>query len=537
MSTLLPITTTTTEDPKSVLIPPAYVDAQIEKVNISSNNVSKQQEANFDALCPSFENADSLTQTQLFKRLTDPCRFDRIQRPETRDEKNNILPVDVYARAYIYFLQNLEAHDLQFKIQALLQLRYVDPRLVFKEVAPKRTASIVGEDELRKELWVPHIFFANERDSGILGTHEKDILTSISPDGTVIISTRLQATLYCSMDLRKFPFDQQQCKTILESWMYNGSEVQLHWEANSPVTLGPDQHLTEYQLTRFFTNETMVNADLSDLRHGAFAGNYSSLSFTVVLARQMGFYLLDYFLPSMMIVAISWVSFWLQADQSAPRIMLGTSTMLTFITLASAQGKTLPKVSYIKASEIWFMGCTGFIFGSLVEFAFVNTIWRRKKNVELKKVNSKYILKSTFTPRPTRKEMAPGSESPNGLMKSHSCSSLKEDKSPANNRKAFHFQNSLTVSNQQSIPIITTESVDDLHTYTNGALSHANSMVSVSMTNDHLSPKEQEPKDLKGTWTTMTPQQISMWIDKRSRLVFPCAFIIFNIFYWTFVNI
>lgn len=117
------------------------------------------------------------------------------------------------------------------------------------------------------------------------------------------------------------------------------------------------------------------------------AGNYSSLSFTVHLAREMGFYLMDYFLPSMMIVAISWVSFWLQADQSPPRIMLGTSTMLTFITLASAQGKTLPKVSYIKVSEVWFLGCTLFIFGSLVEFAFVNTIWRRKNNIELKKVD------------------------------------------------------------------------------------------------------------------------------------------------------
>lgn len=116
------------------------------------------------------------------------------------------------------------------------------------------------------------------------------------------------------------------------------------------------------------------------------AGNYSSLSFSVHLAREMGFYLMDYFLPSMMIVAISWVSFWLQADQAPPRIMLGTSTMLTFITLASAQGKTLPKVSYIKVSEVWFLGCTGFIFGSLVEFAFVNTIWRWKNNVELKKV-------------------------------------------------------------------------------------------------------------------------------------------------------
>lgn len=60
--------------------------------------------------------------------------------------------------------------------------------------------------------------------------------------------------------------------------------------------------------------------------------------------------------------------------------------MLTFITLASAQGKTLPKVSYIKMSEVWFLGCCFFIFSSLVEFAFVNTIWRRKNNVELKKV-------------------------------------------------------------------------------------------------------------------------------------------------------
>lgn len=52
-------------------------------------------------------------------------------------------------------------------------------------------------------------------------------------------------------------------------------------------------------------------------------GNYSSLSFTVHLNREIGFYLMDYFLPSMMIVAISWVSFWLQADASPPRIMLG----------------------------------------------------------------------------------------------------------------------------------------------------------------------------------------------------------------------
>lgn len=93
--------------------------------------------------------------------------------------------------------------------------------------------------------------------------------------------------------------------------------------------------------------------------------------------------------------------------------------MLSFITLSSSQSKTLPKVSYIKVSEIWFLGCTFFIFGSLVEFAFVNTIWRRKEHVELKKVNSKYIIKSTMTPRPKRRELNSGLNS-----RTRSCSSL-----------------------------------------------------------------------------------------------------------------
>lgn len=289
--------------------------------------------------CPSLGDGDSLSQTQLLERLTHSCRYDRLERPITYTEKGSRLPVDVYVRWYIYFMQNLEAHDLQFKIHALLQFRFLDPRLIFRKVSPKRSQPILGEANLRDILWMPHIFLANERDSSIMGTNEKDVLTSVSLDGTVIISSRITATLYCWMSLQKFPFDEQHCSTYLESWMYNTSELILHWEQKRPITFNPDVHLTEYVLKQIWSNESTINADLNDLRHGAFAGNYSSLSFTVQLTREVGFYIMDYFLPSMLIVGASWVSFWLQADQAAPRLMLGTSTMLTFITLASAQGR------------------------------------------------------------------------------------------------------------------------------------------------------------------------------------------------------
>ncbi|XP_062546514.1 pH-sensitive chloride channel 2 [Armigeres subalbatus] len=517
--------TMTPEEIQRLLLPPAKVEASILHLN-ASDEVHEKIIKESD--CPSLEEANKLSQTQLLQRLTHGCRYDRLERPTSYSENGTKLPVQVYARAYIYFLQNLEAHDLQFKIHALLQLRYVDSRLVFKKVAPNRTEPIMGEQSLRDVLWVPHVFLANERSSDILGTAEKDILTSVSPDGTVIISTRISATLYCWMNLQKFPFDEQHCSTILESWMYNEADLNLQWEKKSPVTLAPELHLTEYVLLEMFTNESVINADLNDLRHGAFAGNYSSLSFTVHLSREVGFYLMDYFIPSIMLVAISWVTFWLQADQSAPRITLGTSTMLTFITLASAQGKTLPKVSYIKASEIWFLACTGFIFGSLVEFAFVNTIWRRQKNVELKKKNSKYILKSTFTPVPSRKN--------NGnLQKSHSCTSLDAQSTITASNNSYN--NYLTVHSFPSksnslLPIITTSNADSTDTR-NGNIAIKIEDTSGS-TNDLSKTNEQSNVNGNG-WTTMTPQEISIWIDKRSRFVFPVCFFIFNIFYWSFV--
>ena len=122
-----------------------------------------------DIECPSLVDADNLSQTQLLERLTHGCRYDRLERPITYSESGQRLPVDVYVRAYVYFMQNLEAHDLQFKIYALLQMRFLDPRLTFRKVAPKRKQPILGEMQLRDTLWMPHLFLVNERDSSVLG--------------------------------------------------------------------------------------------------------------------------------------------------------------------------------------------------------------------------------------------------------------------------------------------------------------------------------------------------------------------------------
>lgn len=98
----------------------------------------------------------------------------------------------------------------------LLQYRYKDPRLDYTKTSPNRTR-IVGEDQLRSKIWVPHVLLDNERESAIMGHDARDIYMAIEPNGEVTYARRIKATLYCWMDLQKFPFDEQECDIRLLS--------------------------------------------------------------------------------------------------------------------------------------------------------------------------------------------------------------------------------------------------------------------------------------------------------------------------------
>lgn len=73
-------------------------------------------------------------------------------------------------------------------------------------------------------------------------------------------------------------------------------------------------------------------------------GKFTCIEVKFHLERQMGYYLIQMYIPSLLIVILSWVSFWINMDAAPARVGLGITTVLTMTTQSSGSRASLPKV-------------------------------------------------------------------------------------------------------------------------------------------------------------------------------------------------
>ena len=114
-----------------------------------------------------------------------------------------------------------------------------------------------------------------------------------------------------------------------------------------------------------------------------FVGNFPCLAVSFTLRRHLGFYFIQDFIPTALIVMLSWVGFWINENSVPARVSLGITTVLAITTLIFGVQASLPKVGYIKAIDYYLLGSFFFVFGALVEFAIICSV------TDLGKVNSR----------------------------------------------------------------------------------------------------------------------------------------------------
>ncbi|XP_066264771.1 gamma-aminobutyric acid receptor subunit beta-1-like [Branchiostoma lanceolatum] len=331
----------------------------------------------------------------------------------------------------------LSEETMNFNVTAAFTVAWTDPRL----------ANLGGRTWIpvpAHVLWLPvvkfgktvraswHVISSSTQTKGF-SDEEGTMTTWLSPEGQISHSIRRKLSVSCLLDLRNYPFDKQTCGLQLHG--FGGIVFQISpvpsrrnpvvldlTEADSQFVVRETELLGTVASTRqhgigctFFRQKCMMgesadacpNLRFCDVRDpackkcSAFSGTctevpmdcnltkyggspdvYSTIEVRFHFKRRLAYYVLQTFIPTTTVVVVSWSSFWLHYNEVSARITIGSTTLLMLIRLGS-QTMRMPHISYIRAIDIWHIGCLVFVLLVTLEFAvvhFIHTTDGKKEN-------------------------------------------------------------------------------------------------------------------------------------------------------------
>uniref|UniRef100_F7BAJ7 Gamma-aminobutyric acid (GABA) A receptor, beta 2 n=1 Tax=Xenopus tropicalis TaxID=8364 RepID=F7BAJ7_XENTR len=272
-------------------------------------------------------------------------------------------PVAVGMNIDIASIDMVSEVNMDYTLTMYFQQAWRDKRLSYSVIPLNLTL----DNRVADQLWVPDTYFLNDKKSFVHGVTVKNRMIRLHPDGTVLYGLRITTTAACMMDLRRYPLDEQNCTLEIESYGYTTDDIGFYWRGGNNAVTGVER----LELPQF----SIIDYNLLSRNVVFSTGSYPRLSLSFKLRRNIGYFILQTYMPSILITILSWVSFWINYDASAARVALGITTVLTMTTINTHLRETLPKIPYVKAIDMYLMGCFVFVFMALLEYALVNYIF------------------------------------------------------------------------------------------------------------------------------------------------------------------
>ncbi|CAF0842831.1 unnamed protein product [Adineta ricciae] len=253
--------------------------------------------------------------------------------------------------------------------------------------------------------------------------------------------------------------------------------------------------------------------------------SFTCLLVVLHLKRLFGYYLVQVYIPSMLIVILSFVSFWIDHKSVPARISVGLLTVLTVTTQSSGIRSQLPRVSYIKAIDVWMSACLVFVFAGLLEYALVNVIARKG---ELKQ-QVRFSKERKNPDRPPKVTL---------IQKLQNGSSFAAERVIGNRLAQVHFykKDDAHHSNAETMETLVHKTSGAERNLGGGTTTTTTSHTHYSTMSNTSAPSQtpqvvlSQPAQLAKAAKPV--RDSAQFVDLVSAVLFPVAFIVFNIIYW-----
>uniref|UniRef100_A0AAF5Q5S1 Uncharacterized protein n=1 Tax=Wuchereria bancrofti TaxID=6293 RepID=A0AAF5Q5S1_WUCBA len=296
--------------------------------------------------------------------------------------------VIVWIEVWVQEVNSVNEMTSDFDMDIYVTELWIDKALRYDDMNPcKYNLSL--SNEILDQIWKPNTVFINSKSANIHKSPFTNLFLMIYPNGTVWANYRVQVKGPCQMDFTSFPMDEQTCLLTFESFSYNNQEVDMRWiNTKEPLILLKDQIiLPDFVLSSYNTSIALVPYP---------AGIWNELTMTFTFTRRYGWYIFQAYVPTYLTIFISWISFCLSVKMIPARTMLGVNSLLALTFHFGNIMRNLPRVSYVKAFDVWMLSCLSFVFCSLLELAIIGSINARSEITAVKKPLKKRCRSSSM---------------------------------------------------------------------------------------------------------------------------------------------
>jgi hypothetical protein len=264
-------------------------------------------------------------------------------------------PTLVKVLIHVLDVDDVQTADQSFHANVYVDLTWHDPRLTHEN------ANSVTMD--LNEVWHPNIQFLNQQK--VWSTIPD--MVQVSPGGEVRYSMRVWGAFSQPLDLHDFPFDKQAFTIQLVEAVYSIDELILEQDQEIKSSMSKVLSLPDWEILGW-------NVESKPYRASSEYENASGFSLTFLAKRHTGHFIVKVILPLILIVAMSWVVFWIDPQEIGSQLNVSVTTMLTLIAYRFAVGRDLPHVSYLTSIDYFILGATFLVFFSLIEVVIISSL-------------------------------------------------------------------------------------------------------------------------------------------------------------------
>ncbi|XP_030361086.1 5-hydroxytryptamine receptor 3A-like [Strigops habroptila] len=210
-----------------------------------------------------------------------------------------------------------------------------------------------------ESIWVPDILINEFVDVG-KSPHVPYVY--VGHHGEVQNLKPIQVMTACSLDIYSFPFDVQNCSLTFTSWLHHIRDINLSlWRQPELVKFDRSVFMNqgEWELLYVLTHFQEFSVKSSD--------SYAEMKFYVVIRRRPLFYAVSLLLPSIFLMVMDIVGFYLPPN-SGERVSFKITLLLGYSVFLIIVSDTLPATAVgTPLIGIYFVVCMALLVISLME--------------------------------------------------------------------------------------------------------------------------------------------------------------------------